>query len=57
MSVSGCDGSANILNIQSKVIDALIGVKNYDFSPVILGDLNGGCAGSNLPLIHNYTNL
>ena len=45
MSGSGCDGAGNILDIQAKVIDELIGVDNYDFSHVILGNINGGCGG------------
>ncbi|MCB0669047.1 MAG: hypothetical protein KDC80_24650, partial [Saprospiraceae bacterium] len=46
MSGSGCDGNANILDIQATTIDGIVGAGNYDFSHVILSNsFNGGCAG------------
>lgn len=45
MEGAGCDGAGKIHDIQGKVIDGLIGADKYDFSHVVLGNFNGGCAG------------
>lgn len=42
---AGCDFNDLILSRQATVIDSIIGAANYDFSHVILGNFNGGCAG------------
>ncbi|MFY7652702.1 MAG: reprolysin-like metallopeptidase [Chitinophagaceae bacterium] len=46
MSGAGCQGADKIHRVQGRVIDSIIGIENYDFSHVILGPYNGGCAGA-----------
>lgn len=46
MGASGCTNTGPIRARQAAVIDSVIGIANYDFSHVITGGVNGGCAGA-----------